>query len=189
MQLQRSSELSCSRGRPLSGTEPQSVNPLVQLGHILALPLVALGAGAFRMWTGPTPAVSGAVSSSEARTLRQRLRRKLRALRSTGEPFDLADVLPFSWTRLGVFAPTEDIFLHFPNADHRVASRLHSCDCHVVVIERSTVGLVYLTFGPSDEVPSAEGACLTADRIIVSRIHRDFVDYLEFAVAPQAVAT
>lgn len=184
MQLPRSSEFSYSRGRPIADTEPHALGPLVQLGHILALPLLALGTSASRMWAGSTPAVSGAVSASEARTIRYRLRRQLQALRSTGEPFELGDVLPFCWTRLGVFAPMEDIRSYFAKADLRIAKLLQTIECHVVVIERSTDDLVYLTFGPSDDIPSADGVCLTAPRIVVSRIHRDFVDYLDFAAAP-----
>lgn len=187
MRLPGSNDVLYSRGQPVVVGDQPGLRALAQLGQVLALPLIALGTGAKRLWSGPTPTVSGALTSAEARTIRRRLRNRLRTLRQTGVPFALADAVPLRWTRLGVFAPLEDIRSHFPAADQQIVDLLQTCDRHVVVLERAPDALVYLIFGPADDIPRAVDVSIAADRIVVSRVSRDCVDYLDFAAAPPTV--
>lgn len=185
MQLPRSGQVAASRGREAATTVlPPALRPLIQLGRIFALPVLALGSGALWFASRRTPDICGALAASEARMIRRRLRARLQALRSTGAPFELSEVVPFSWQRVGVFGPMEDMRAYFPGADRRVADSLQSGDRHLVVLERAVDALVYLIFRASDEIPSANPVCLNGDHILVSRINRDFVDYLDFTVAP-----
>lgn len=189
MQAPRSQEMSCSRGRSGAEAGPPALRPLLQLGRILALPVLALASGALQIISRQTPDVRGAVARNEAGAIRRRLRNRLQELRATGASFELSDVVHFPWRRVGIFGPMEDIRVYFPAADRRIALLLQTRDVHVVVVERAPDALTYLIFRPSDEIPSANRVCLESTHIVVSRVSRDCVDYLDFAVAPPTASS
>lgn len=173
-----------SVARPAFGQGADGLNAgLGRWAAMAFLPLAALGASIARLLHGPTPLVSGDLSPTEKQRLRAALLPRLAAATTAGTPFRLADAIPFSWKRVGAFAPFEDIRSLFANADPRIVNQLSSGDRHVVVLERPSRGLVYLVFGPADGIPIVAGksVCLDVSEIVVSRVHRDCVDYLQFA--------
>ena len=181
MGLPHSQDVAFRRSRAAAAVDDAGPGAWTHFGRIVSVPLLILGAGALWLLRGASPHVTGALSLRERWAMVNQLQRRLQTLRETGTPFELRDAVPFRWRRIGVFGPLEDPRRHFHQADARIVRLLQDCDRHVVVLERAPGKLVYITFGPRDDVPAASDVCIAADRILVSHVNRDYVDYVEFS--------
>lgn len=181
MGLPHSQDVAYSRSGAIPAVDEARPGALTQIGRTFALPLLVLSASTMWLWRGASPHVTGAVSLRERWVMLNRLQRRLQTLRETGMPFELNDAVPFRWRRIGVFGPLEDPGSHFPHVHPHIVRLLQTCERSVVILERTPQLLVYITFGPRDDVPAASDVCIAAERIVVSHCNRDCVDYIDFS--------